>query len=141
MNEVFALEFFFFHLKKNWIKNKVISININCSNCWPLSCSPYWKIIKSTLFGGSSDKGYYGNILNVAYIGKIRKKIKVIIHSFYFLTEISIWNYTVKVEYVVKFWNARHGSSLIDFKSFAFHLWALSEKRFTCTSLIFIKRS
>ena len=43
--------FFFFHLKIS-IKNKVISININCSNCWPLSCSPYLKILKSPLFFG-----------------------------------------------------------------------------------------
>ena len=55
MYEVFALKFFFFHLKIS-IKNKVISININCSYCWPLSCSPYWKMIKSPLFGGNMTK-------------------------------------------------------------------------------------
>ena len=48
--------FSIFHLKK-LNKNKVISININCSNCWPLSCSFYWKMIKSPLFGGNMTKG------------------------------------------------------------------------------------
>ena len=49
--------FFFFHLK-NSIKNKVISININCSNCWPLSC-PLLKNDKKSAFWGEYDKGYY----------------------------------------------------------------------------------
>ena len=42
---------FFFHLKK-LNKNKAISININGSNYWPLSCSYNWKILKRSLFGG-----------------------------------------------------------------------------------------
>ena len=61
MYEVLALKFFLLPSKKNSIKNKVISININCSNCWPLPCSPLLKNAKKSAFWGEYDKGYYGN--------------------------------------------------------------------------------
>ena len=80
MYHAFALEFFLLpSKKKNSIKNKSISININGSNCWPLLCSPYWKMIKSLLFG-EYDKGYYGNSKYLIY--KAYQIIIVLLISF-----------------------------------------------------------
>ena len=68
LKDVWDFCFAFFLLpSKKLNKNKVISININCSNCLSLSCSPYWKMIKSQLFFGGHDKGYYGIMIGICH--------------------------------------------------------------------------
>ena len=76
----FCFGIFSFSFLKNSIKNKVISININCSNCWPLSCSPLLKNDKKSAFWGNMTKGITV-IQNKVYVWHLRHSVNLYLEN------------------------------------------------------------
>ena len=93
--QVFSLEFFLLPSKKNSIKNKAISIKINGSNYWPLSCSPLLKNVKTPAFWGNMTKGI---TVFKSRIFIYCKRCALLFNEFN-KSHMNIWNSIMKYEY------------------------------------------